>query len=255
MNFIFADIFPTLFVFARLGPAISLIPGIGEGFVSKPIRLYISLMLSLVLSFPLKDVIPPIPPTDILLGLLLAKELCIGFFIGTLIRLLFYTLEMAGALISFQIGLSAATAFNPSFGGQSSIVSSFFAITAIALIFVTDLHIFIFENIILSYKLFPALDDLPVTDFASGMVLFVNNSFYQAVQLSIPTMVVIMIFYLSVGLLSKFIPQVQIFFVSLPAQVMLGVLILAMTLSGILTAYYQYFTDSLLALGSGGLHG
>lgn len=133
-------------------------------------------------------------------------------------------------------------------------MSSFFAITAIALIFTTDLHIFIFENIILSYKTFPTLGDFPVMDFASGMVLFLNNSFYQAVQLSIPTMVIIMVFYLSVGLLSKFIPQVQIFFVSLPAQVMLGVLILAMILSGLLTAYYQYFTDSLLMLTPGASH-
>lgn len=104
MQFVFADIFLTLFIFARLGPAISLISGIGEGFVSKPIRLYISLMLSLVLSFPLKDVIPAIPATDTLLGVLLFKEICIGFFIGTLVHLLFYTLEMAGALLSFQMG-------------------------------------------------------------------------------------------------------------------------------------------------------
>lgn len=251
MVFSFQEIFPTLLIFARMGPALSLLPGLNASFLNKRIRLFFAFTFSLMLAFPLRHQMPPLPSSDLALGVLLAQEIMIGIFLGMLVRVLFYALEVVGQIFSFQSGFAAAQVFNPFLGAQGGVYSGFFILTGTTLIFVTDLYQVIITNLVESYHFFDFVQPVPYDSLAQLFIRFMGDMFMQAVQLSIPVLTIITVFFIGIGLLSRFIPTVQIFFVSLPMQVFLGLSILLVSMAGLFGLFLEYFDNHLRMMRMG----
>lgn len=79
-------------------------------------------------------------------------------------------------------------------------------------------------------------------DLALTIARMVADSFRIAFQLSAPFFVVALALYLAMGLLSRLMPQLQIFFLALPLQLFLGVLTLGLTISAMMLWYVEHFT-------------
>src|SRR5690349_10624378 len=135
-----AEVFALLLIFARVGSAMVLLPGIGENYVTPRVRLLLAGSIAIVVAPVLAPRLPALPGSPVTLLLLLGGEIGIGLFIGTVARLTFTALEIAGTIISFQIGLAAASVFNPLISEQGSMVSVLISIAAIVLMFETDMH-------------------------------------------------------------------------------------------------------------------
>ena len=81
------DLFAFFMIFARVGTAIMLLPGFGEAYVARRVRLILALAIAAVLTPTLGDAMPDLPSGAFALFLLLAGEIVIGGFFGTLIKL------------------------------------------------------------------------------------------------------------------------------------------------------------------------
>ena len=112
-------VFGFLFIFARIGAVLMLLPGFGETYVSPRIRMMLALSISFLLLEPMMPMIPP-PPADLagLVGLL-GYEIVVGLFFGSLIRLIMSVLETIGFVVALQTGLSNAVVLNPALATQS----------------------------------------------------------------------------------------------------------------------------------------
>ncbi|MBP0575629.1 flagellar biosynthetic protein FliR, partial [Mycobacterium tuberculosis] len=77
-----------------------------------------------------------------------------------------------------------------------------------------------------SYRLFPPGQWLEVGDFSAAALQLVAESFRVGVQMAAPFVVFGLIFNFGVGVLAKLMPQFQIFFVAMPANILLGLLLL-----------------------------
>ncbi|MGB1548273.1 MAG: flagellar biosynthetic protein FliR, partial [Alphaproteobacteria bacterium] len=66
-------------------------------------------------------------------------------------------------------------------------------------------------------------------DFAHTMTFMVAQSFVLAAEIAAPFLVIGMVFYLGLGLLGRLMPQVQVFFIAMPVQIGIGLMILALT--------------------------
>src|SRR5208282_1272506 len=99
------EVFSLLLVFARTGSAMMLLPGFGESYVSGRVRLLLAGAFAIIVAPVVGPHLPPLPSSPVTLTLLLCGEIGVGVFIGTVGRLLVISLETAGALVSFQIGL------------------------------------------------------------------------------------------------------------------------------------------------------
>jgi flagellar biosynthetic protein FliR len=110
------------------------------------------------------------------------------------------------------------------------------------MVFTADLHHLLFAAMRDSYLMFRPGQMLPVGDFAQMMVGIVGGAFKVGLQLAAPFVVFGLIFNLGQGVLSRLMPQVQIFFVSMPANIYLGFVLLMLLLTPIMMWYLDYFS-------------
>jgi len=236
------NIFAFLLVFMRFGTAMMIMPGIGDSFVPPRIRLLFALAVSFVVTPILASNMPNIPSNTLALFMLLISEFFIGVFIGLVMRIIVSALDTAGTIASVQSGLSNAMVFNPATNAQGSILGAVYSSLGVTLILVTDMHHFLISSVFESYQLFPANGSIPDIGSLSEVITnVVNVSFIIGVQIALPFLIVGTILQIGLGLLGRLMPQMQIYFVALPIQILLTLIIIVITLSsGVLYWLHSY---------------
>jgi flagellar biosynthetic protein FliR len=247
-QFLPAEIFAFLAVFTRLGAAFVVLPGFGEAVVPGRMRLMMAIAVTLIVVPIVRQTLPPLPSAPGELVAFLLTESLIGFFLGGIARLLVTTLDLAGTIISFQIGLSAATIFNPALQTSGTLPSVLLSLGGLLAIFETNLHHMLLEGVVDSYSLFRPTDPLPIGDLSDTVVRLVSTSFKVGLQLSMPFIVLSLLFTFALGLISRLMPALQIFFVSVPAQLVGGMLVMIVALSAIMSTFLTYFHETLIGL-------
>src|SRR5262249_20357250 len=146
---------------------------------------------------------------------LLGEEIFIGAVLGLTVRLLVSALQVAGSIVAQQLGLGFVTAVDPTQGQQGVIVGNFLTVLGMTLVFATDLHHLVIAALDDSYTLF-APGDLPLLgDVAALTTRTVTTAFRIGVQLSAPFIVFGLLFNVGLGVLSRLMPQMQVFFIGL----------------------------------------
>ncbi len=229
---IVGNIFAFLLIFMRFGTALMIMPGIGDSFVAPTMRLLFALAMSFVLTPVLAVQLPAIPGNTGLLLALLASEAFIGIFIGTVMRILLSALDTAGTIVSVQAGLSNATIFNPGTETQGSIMSAVYSSLGVTLMLTADVHHQMLAAVVDSYRLYPANGFFPDAGTLSEIIgKAVTAAFKIGVQIAVPFLIVGTLIQVGFGLLGRLMPQLQVFFLAMPVQIFLCLLILVMTLS------------------------
>ncbi len=243
-----ATAFALFLIFSRIGPLVMMVPALGEHSMPMRSRLAFAVMLSLCLYPVLIDKMPPVPTT--LMGLIGAslKEALIGFAFGSLIKLISSGLQVAGNVISFQAGLSFAQTADPSTGRADSVFSSFMMMLGTVMILTLDLHHLIFAAMYDSYIMFPPQSTFVIAPFSESALQIVAGAFKIGVQLSTPFIVFGLVFFLGIGILSRLIPQIQVFFIAMPANIYIGILLFVLLLSAMMNWYFNYYEAQLLEL-------
>jgi flagellar biosynthesis protein FliR len=240
------SIYTFLMIFVRLGSAFMVMPGYGEQYVSPRIRLLFALAISFVLMPLLLPSMPAAPAQPADLVLLVIAEALIGVFLGTIARFMMSALETAGMLIANQVGLSAAQSFNPAMAQAGNAVTAVLSMLALMLIFATDLHHLLLLAVVDSYSLFPPGHWLPMGDVAQHVARVLGDSFQIGMQLAAPFIVIGLLFYLGLGLVARLVPQIQVFFVGVPIQIVLGLLLLSLSLTALMTFWLTRFEGQLV---------
>lgn len=246
------DIFVLFMIFVRIGSALMIMPAFGEPYVPPRFRLILAVAITVLVSPVLGVKFPELPDSPWALFLLLGSEIVTGLFFGTIGIVLISILHIAGTIISFQASLSNGFVFDPAVSQQGSLPSMLMTTLGVLLILVTDLHHMMLRALVESYTMF-APGTLPsVGDMSESISQLVGRAFMIGVQLTGPFIAVGMVFYLGVGLLARLMPQVQIFFIAMPLQIMLGLAALAIVLPMIMLWYLDGFRDNFAsALGAG----
>jgi flagellar biosynthesis protein FliR len=229
-----------LLVFARTGTMVMLLPGLGEQNVSSRIRLAIALLLAAVL-LPLHRSAYHIDtgalgPDMVMLG----EEMLVGAVLGLTARLTISALEVAGSVIAQQLGLGFVTAVDPTQGEQGVILGTFLTMLGITLFFATDMHYLVIAALNDSYTLFEP-GEVPATgDVAALVTKTVSGAFRIGIQLSAPFLAFGLLFNIGLGVLSRLMPQMQVFFVALPLSIMIGLLLVLLVLGTMMGLYLDY---------------
>lgn len=234
-----------LLVFARMGAMAMALPGIGDRSVPPRLRLVFALMLSLILYPIVSKSFGPLAPTLAGAMTALIGEALIGLTLGLCVRLIISALQMAGTTISYQTGLSFAQNVDPGMGGQSLLFATFLSVLAVTLMFATDMHHLLLAAMADSYRLFPPGATLPLGDLAQIALTLTAQAFALGIKLASPFLVFGLVFYFGVGVLSRLIPQVQVFFLAMPANILLGFLLFALLLGAMMLGFLDYFAAAL----------
>ena len=237
-----------LLVFARIGTMLMLLPGLGELMVPARVRLTSALVLAAVM-LPLHRAayqidLQSIGPLLVMLG----EELLIGAVLGMTARLTIAALQVTGSVVAQQLGLGFVTAVDPTQGQQGVIIGNFLTILGLALLFATNLHHLVIAALDDSYSLFRP-GEVPLTgDMAALITRTTAGAFRIGVQLSAPFIVFGLLFNLGLGLLSRLMPQMQVFFVGMPLSIMAGLIILLIVIAAMMGTYLDSFETVLREL-------
>lgn len=234
-----------LLLFARLGTLLALMPGLSEQTVPVNVRLAIALMTLLVVYPSLAGELPPVPSSFFTMIGLVLQEIFIGLGIGLAVRFVTSVMQVAGTTIAFQMGLGFALNVDPGQGTQGVILSNFLSLLGVTLIFVTDLHHLALAGIVRSYDLFAVGQPIPLGDMVEYGLMTAAAAFEIAIQISAPFMVFGLIFYLGLGILSRLMPQLQIFMIAMPVNILGGFLLLALMLAALMALYLDHVSGVL----------
>jgi flagellar biosynthetic protein FliR len=241
-QFLPADILIYGLVFARVGAMVMTLPALGEAIIPPRVRLMLALALVILLE-PIVGSTYPMAATQkpLMLVGMIGLETITGLAIGMLLRMLLTAVGTAGNVIAMQSGLAFAQTFDPSQQTQSALVTTFLALLAIVLIFAADLHHLLIAGIEQSFTLFPPGKIFPTGDFAKLAVETVSEAFSLGVQMASPFLVFGLILYGGAGVVARLMPQVQIFFLAMPLNILAGFILLALTVSGMMLWFLAAF--------------
>lgn len=231
-------------IFARIGTILMLMPALGEQTIPARMRLSFALVFSFILYPVILPHLGAVPGNVAGLAAALGHELAIGFIIGGLTRLILTAAQVAGAVIAYQMGLSMAQTADPTQSGvQGAIVGNFLAMLGVVLIFTTDLHHMLLAGAYASYDYFPPDQPLMLGDAAEMAVRIIAQSFIIGVQMAAPLLVFGLVFYLGLGILGRLMPQIQVFFMAMPANIIIGLILFAMLLGLMIGLYMTHLED------------
>jgi flagellar biosynthetic protein FliR len=235
------DVFAVFLVFVRLAAALMLMPGIGEAYVSVQIRLAAAGVLTIAISPVVMGTLPVLPATPLEMLMLILGELAVGLLIGTAARLMMSALHVAGTVIAFQSSLGFALFVDPTQGTQGALIATFLTLLGLVLIFATGLHMMMIRALADSYILFTPGQLPPVGDFAALAVRYVSSSFRIGIQIAAPFIVYGLVFYIGLGILARLLPQIQIFFIAIPLQIFLALIIFGLVLAPSMIWFLDHF--------------
>ncbi|MDD4556353.1 MAG: flagellar biosynthetic protein FliR [Alphaproteobacteria bacterium] len=240
------QIYNFLFVFFRIGSAIMFMPGFMTSYVIERYRLAIALSICLVMT-PILQSNLIIPVDNFAEFVKVAMfEIIYGIFIGLFMQFLFYALNLLGTVAGTAVGFANAIFFNPTTQTQSIVIESFFSILAVALVFALDIHHLMISAVIDSYKIFPFGSPLPIADISDFLSQTLSQGFTMGFKISAPFIAFTLVFYSGMGLFSRLMPQLNIFFLSIPLQIYLGLGLLFLTTPVIMMWFLGYFQEGIL---------
>jgi len=230
-------------VLLRVGAILMAAPLFSASVVPKTVKIGLSVGVSLAM---LQIVGPGMLLSEIPLHRLAAlgvNEILLGVSLGLLARLFIVAVDMAAEVMGFQMGFGIVTAIDPSTRGSVSLVSQFQAVITALMILGTNAHYFIFHAIAESFKRIPLMGFSPTANLWALFIETSKNVFVIALKFAAPTMVVLLLSSVALGIVARTVPQMNIFIVGLSLQIVIGftVLIFSASMFGIL--YGQTLAD------------
>jgi flagellar biosynthetic protein FliR len=219
-----------LLVFIRVSAIILMIPVFGDTVVPSIVKWSLSLIVALII-FPLvKGGIGPLGALDFFhLAVRIAGELLIGISIGFTARFIFAGFQMAGELLGFQMGFSVASVIDPTSNVQVSVIAEFLYMLSLLLFLGVDAHHIIIGAISESYQVISPQAVHYSGQFTQVMIRLSQEVFMIAVKISAPVMAVLLFTNVALGVVARTVPQINIFIVSFPLQISIGLLFIGLT--------------------------
>ena len=216
-----------LLVFARMGGLLGMNPLFNRRNVPAMVRAGLIFLLTALIA-------PGIAAESLSLDAMnsfeltvsMLKELFVGFACGYVFQVFYYMLFFAGDLMDTHFGMSMAKVFDPGTNIQMSVSSTFLNLSFIIYLFSTGSHLILIRLFSTSFVLIPAGQGLVAEQLPRFMVEVFGYAFQLAYQLALPFIAMELVLEFSVGILMKFIPQINVFVVNIQFKVLLGVVLL-----------------------------
>jgi type III secretion protein T len=235
---------------ARMGGVLAVAPFFSRQFVVGTGRIVSIFSLSL----PLFYLVFPTIPTDhvnfMLIGLWIVKEATIGVILGFVTGFIFYAAEGVGFVVDVQRGSSMATIFDPLADSQTSLMGSFLIQMVCVAFFSTGGILFFLDLVYKTYQVWPVFSYFP--KFDGGFAVFFNDALgglmVNIFCMVAPILLVLFLAEFGLGMVNRFAPHLNVFFLAMPVKSWLSMLFLLMYMSLLFYLFERYFTvDSKLA--------
>ncbi len=203
-------------------------------------------MVFALIVFP--TILPFVCTHEISVGLvfiIVAKEAVIGALMGYLAGLFFYAIEAVGHIIDYQRGASFAVVMDPASGIQTTPMGSLFLQMTILLFFASGGFLLFLSGVYESYRIWPIDTYWPSfdTEFAHFFLARLDDFMGLAFLLVSPILIALFLSELGLGLINRFAPQLNVFFLAMPIKSGVSLFILILYLQFLLSYIQNIFSQ------------
>jgi flagellar biosynthesis protein FliR len=240
--------FALVLVICRIGAASILLPGVGEAELPGTVRVGFAAALTALLLPLLAPMMPPAPDDAWRVGAMVLAEIVTGLWLGWLTRVLVQALPIAAQFAASLTGLASVLQPDPGLGPQTTALARLFALAAPVALFASGLFALPLAALAGSYRLVAPGALLPSADTAQGAVVAAGEAFALALRLAAPFVAASLAWQVAQGLLARLVPNLQVFAVGLPGQILAGLALLSLLAGGMVAAWQDQFHAAFLSL-------
>lgn len=241
--------------FARFAAFLQIVPFFGGQVVPAQVKVATATALVIITYPSLLAELPsdggPLPFGAVGFIGMLAKEVFVGFTLGFVASLVFEAVSVAGRIADFQRGSTMGELFAPQLQERVSELGQFKLQLAIVIFLTIGAHRFFISALVRSYEFIPALRfphiEAGWTPAAEFLTLMTGSVLSIGVQLAVPIVITLLLTDLFFGLINRVAPQVNVFFLSMPVKMWLGIFVLAVMLPILVERFSYYFDQSYRA--------
>lgn len=233
ISFQWPEVVTFMLVFGRSAGLIVSAPFWGSRVVPVLVRVWVALLLA-VATYPLVRVVDFAGGvSQIALLIALAGEIFLGLVLGWVAQLLFAGMRLAGHLIEIKSGLGLAQLVDPHDSGHSGLFAAFFDLLAGLVFFAINGHYLLIQALISSFQTFPLAGEKFAARLAAGLIHSSGEIFTIALRVSAPVIIGLLLSNIVLGILSRALPQMNVFLVAQPLQFGFGTLLLLLSLPAV----------------------
>ncbi len=224
----------------RAGTVLTIVPFFGASGLPRQILLVIIMAITVPMLAPTLSV----ENTNLITAAILTfKEIFLGVLIAFFVSVIFWSIEVAGELIDLQRGTTAGGIYNPMLGAQESPIGGLFLRIVSYIFFSTGGFLSLLGVLFASYEAYPVGSLLP--PFAVGWQAAIFPFFTKVFELGIlyaaPLLIIFFFLDFGLGLMNRFVSQLNVFFISLPIK------------SGLCFIFLPFYMNYLIEGFQGGL--
>ncbi|MBU8906997.1 flagellar biosynthetic protein FliR [Desertibacillus haloalkaliphilus] len=193
-------------------------------------KIGLAIYLAWIMIFTLDQ---PYIQMDSMFFLLIFKEVLVGLMVGLIAMIILYAIQVAGGFIDMMMGFMIANVVDPQTGAQTPLTGGYLYTFAILLLVVVDAHHLLLDGIYYSYQFIP-IDQLTLPFGEEAVVHYVLTTFTTmfiiAFQMAFPIVGTLFLVDVALGMVSRAVPQMNVFVVGMPLKILVGLLLLMVTM-------------------------
>ncbi|GMU20973.1 MAG: flagellar biosynthetic protein FliR [Phycisphaerae bacterium] len=239
-----------LLVLFRIGGLMLAAPLFGSPLLPTQLTALLAVAMSLAV-FPLMVTHITVPVTVASAVGGLAGELAIGVLIGLGVTLVFTGVQMAAQLVSQQAGIALGEVFNPMLDAPAAEVSQLYTMVVLTVFLAVNGHHALVRAVMDSFATIPPLAFQPDAGLIDLLADMITLSMVIAVRVGGPIMLALLLAFLTLGFISRTVPQLNILTVGFPIKVAMALFLMAMTLMGLESILIDGITGAMDQLREG----
>ena len=230
----------------RIGGFFMVVPIIGTAVVPARIRLILTLLLTLLLAPTLRDLPHPdfLSPQSVVLAM---QQTLIGIAMALFLQLLTQAFVTFGQIVAMQMGLGFASMNDPVNGIAVTSVSQFYLLMSSLLFLAFNGHLVMIDVLAESFRALPV-----GADIGAGRLHMVVGwgswMFAAGLLMALPIVTALLIVNLSLGIITRAAPQLNIFAIGFPLMLVLGIVFLWASMSSMLPHFERLSGEALQAM-------
>jgi flagellar biosynthetic protein FliR len=239
-----------MLVFLRIGAFLLMLPFFSITNFPTTMRVALAALIAVLLA-------PLLPPFALgkldflnLLGVMF-QEMSVGVLLGFIARMVFYAVDLAGSIIASQMGLNMASLFDPASSQTEQVTSTMLFYLATMVMLTLNLHHWMLMGFERTYTVLPMGGMHLNNALFETVVALTSNVFTVALQISAPVIAVAFVVTLIFSVLSRAVPQMNVFAESIGVRVVGGLIVFGFTLqitSLRIINYLDRLPDDMLAV-------
>ncbi len=233
--------------FCRIAGFIMVDPFFCTRTIPRQVRVATAIALTIIIA----PLLPAMPEAPVISAEGLANifyQVIIGAAMGMVMRLVIAAVEMAGMLMSMQMGLGFAMFFDPQFGAQVPALSRFLSTFVFLLFLAMDGHLVLISALVDSFRILPVgLESIPKASF-KVLAEWGAKIFSLGFLLSIPVVGALLITNLAIGVMTRAAPQFNIFTFGFPLTLTIGFIALYFSIPAFAHVIGEIYEQNIQAM-------